>query len=272
MLTITSSSFDDVRHAIRAALLKSPVVKTGEWQAIRDAPQSDMIEVEDVSIELPMAQTLSSAQEQYKPNLPWAEDHFLERVSGFPHNPPPSHEWWPFAQKNNAEHVDDQRQFSHTYPERYWPRNAGKRLGVVNDPHWGIRFAYGDLNDLVRLLADRPGTRQAYLPVWFPEDLRASAQGERVPCSLGYHFMIRNRRLKIVYYIRSCDFLRHFCDDVYMTVRLAQWVRDHLEVELEGIALGKFVMHVSSMHAFSADRGMIKMEHEAETQRRLTAW
>jgi thymidylate synthase len=76
---------------------------------------------------------------------------------------------------------------------------------------------------VIDLLRDRPTTRQAFIPIWFPEDTGAH-HGERVPCTLGYHLMARDGRLKIVYYMRSCDFLRHFRDDVYMAGRLCQWV------------------------------------------------
>ena len=66
---------------------------------------------------------------------------------------------------------------------------------------------YGDLDDVVTLLTNDPLTRQAFLPMWFPEDTGV-VHGTRVPCSLGYHFMQRDGRLSITYYIRSCDIVR----------------------------------------------------------------
>ena len=44
-----------------------------------------------------------------------------------------------------------------------------------------------------------------------------------MPCSLGYHFTLRGGLLHVTYFIRSCDFLRYFRDDVYMAMRLGQW-------------------------------------------------
>src|SRR6266550_2429059 len=82
-----------------------------------------------------------------QPNMPWAEDQFQERVSGEPLNPPPSEAWWPYAQQGNAAHKEGEV-FSHSYPERYWPKHAGT-LGCGGDPggceidredgHFGIR-------------------------------------------------------------------------------------------------------------------------------------
>lgn len=261
------SQFEDSYHAMRGHLVGAPIVETGEWQAIREAPQSSMIELEDVTLLVQVPYTAEAAQNHVRPNMPWAEEHFGERVGGRPLNPPPSHERWPFAQASNDEHRGDQGLFSHTYPERFWPRFAG---GQVRPGHRGIRFDYGDLRDLVHLLGDRPGTRQAYLPVWFPEDLEASRLGERVPCTLGYHFMIRNGTMKIVYYMRSCDFVRHFRDDVYLAMRLLQWTCEEVGHELEQrVRPGRLVMHVSSMHAFAAERNAIKISHDAEVRDRL---
>lgn len=243
-----TGTFPEVHDWLTIQLSQAPVVYVGEWQAISAGlPQEETIELEDVSFEIPIGGSdTDSFAAEIGPNLPWAEEHFLERVSGLPWNPPPSHVRWPFAQSGNDGHMD-QTKFSHTYPERFWPRS------LLPD---GIRYGTGDLSSLVRILQQRLGSRQAYLPVWFPEDLHAAEFGQRVPCTLGYHFLIRNNKLKIVYYIRSCDFYRHFRDDVYMAGRLAQWVA----TQLENIEAFKLVMHVSSMHIFKAEKTLIDQQ------------
>lgn len=258
----TSNHFQEIVDFITMELSRAPIVEVGEWQAIRDdRPQMKTIEVQDISFDWQLPQSDApkiALQVEVQPNLPWAEDHFLERVSGAPLNPPPSHSWWPFAQRDNSEHTAEGK-FSHTYPERIWPKFA-ESLGIRS----GIRFEYGDLEDLIGLLKERPGTRQGYLPIWFPEDGTASLLGERVPCTLGYHFLMRHNRLKIVYYIRSCDFYRHFRDDVYMAGRLAQWVADAV-----GAGTGNLVMHISSMHIFAAEKEKIDWEASEILARRL---
>jgi thymidylate synthase len=231
-------------------LARAPDVDVGEWQAIKNPnmPQMSTIEVEDVSFWTPIGHNeVERWQRAINPNLPWAEEHFQERVSGVPHNPPPSHVRWPFAQRGNSDHTDGDTKFSHTYPERFWAPIS----------HMGIRYQYGNLDDLVLLLQSRPGTRQAYLPVWFPEDLAAANVHQvRVPCTLGYHFLLRHGALKVTYYIRSCDFYRHFRDDVYMAGRLAQWICQRLNLK-EEVVPSRLVMHISSLHIFSAERGRI---------------
>lgn len=251
MIITPTSRFSDIIDDVTMKLARAPDVNVGEWQAISDGrPQEMTIELEDYSFGLYLPDSMEELQAEVQPNLPWAEEHFQERVSGVPHNPPPSHVRWPFAQASNSEHRDEGK-FSHTYPERFWPAFAGGSVSAIS----GIRYPYGDLGDLVALLRERPGTRQAYLPVWFPEDGYAASVHERVPCTLGYHFLIRNGKLKVTYYIRSCDFYRHFRDDVYMAGRLAQWVTNKV-----GLIPGRLVMHISSLHIFSAERQKIQSE------------
>jgi thymidylate synthase len=253
-LGLQGGSFEhQIIPAITYDLANAPEVHVGEWQAIRNdaMPQMETIEVEDISFWTPIPASIEDWQNAVLPNLPWAEEHFRERVSGIPYNPPPSHVRWPFAQRSNSEHTDADQRFSHTYPERFWPPTEKT----------GIRFHYGNLDNLVDLLKERPDTRQAYLPVWFPEDISASLDDERVPCTLGYHFLIRLGALKVTYYIRSCDFFRHFRDDVYMAGRLAQWICSRLnENREEELVPSRLVMHISSMHIFSAERGRISAD------------
>lgn len=249
----------------------------GEWQAKQGVPQSSTVELTNVSFEVPIPSSVEELQDEYSPNLPWAEDHFRERVSGTPLNPPPSHEWWPFAQDANAEHKGEV--FSHTYPERFWPKWAHAEGHAswegdqeIDAPHSGIRYQYGSLADLVVMLAARPNTRQAYLPVWFPEDLHAaSVVGERVPCTLGYHFLHRAGELQITYYLRSCDFYRHFRDDAYMAARLCQWVAEQASERGTRTVMrpSNLVMHITSLHVFESDLYQLKREHTMAKEERI---
>lgn len=244
--------FDSIARELGQMLINASPVDVGEWQSQRGGPESMTVELEDVSLRITIPPSIEALADAIRPNLPWAEEHFQERVSGVPYNPPPSAERWPFKRAGHAEHLKDNK-FSHTYPERLWP-NAIEGLSGDYLRNSGIRFGFGDLGDVVNLLVERPFTRQAYIPIWFPEDTGAH-HGERVPCTLGYHVMMRKGRLKIVYYIRSCDYLRHFRDDVYMAGRLCQWlVRKINEQRSEALVEpGDLIMHISSLHVFSAD-------------------
>lgn len=255
MWVIEKSDFASIIEDIRKKFLEgdASLVEVGEWQAIKgDTPFAKTYELEDLSLEIPVPESKEEWVQMIRPNLPWAEDHFQERVSGLPLNPAPSHEWWPFNVNKNKLHIK-QGKFSHTYPERFWPRYASATDDPDDRPkgpdgsNMGIRYRYGDFDDLVKMLLERPHTRQAYLPIWFPEDTGAH-HGERVPCSLGYHFLNRNGLMKCVYYMRSCDFIRYFRDDVYMAGRLLQEVCHRV-----GAKPSKLILHISSLHVFGGD-------------------
>lgn len=255
----------------KSFLYGSEIVDVGQWQStdISDKPEMVTRELGNVSFGFGWSthsNTTTGLQELIPANQPWAETHFQERVGGEPVNPPPSHKMWPYVQDDNQQWVDGDK-FSHTYPERMWPKMAnvgdkspeGRQIYV---PHLGLRYLYGDLLDVVSLLTDHPLTRQAYLPIWFPEDTGV-VHGQRVPCTLGYHFMVRKGSLTVTYYIRSCDFRRHLADDLYLAARLAQWVASMIAESLQeaqGIRVraNMVIMHIASLHIFQGDWDLMK--------------
>lgn len=272
MIPIVGKNFRHVHPYVKEALrTRSKIVDSGTWQSVPTVGRPEMMthEVEDVIIEFPLySEELEYHRVQIGGNFPWVDNHFeRDRVSGEPLNP--GHTWsqWPYSNKANSFREELlpgwEPQFNHTYAERYWPRYAGLTdRGETNardhgySAARGIRYNYGDLNDVVNLLLDNPGTRAAYLPVWFPEDTGA-VHGGRTPCSLGYLFRMRDRKLSVSYHIRSCDFVRHFQDDVYLTVRLLLWVLDRCREAKSDpwtrIAPGNFLMHIGSLHIFLND-------------------
>jgi len=277
---------DDYRDMVEGLVAQDPI-QTDTWQGmdVRNSKAHYMHELEDVTF---LISNVSGDADAYPPlstmikaDLPWAEDHFQERVGGVPLNPPPSSMYWPYAVRGNGDHLGG-GVFDHTYPERFWPRFANEGHTRPNGrqvfvPHNGIRFEYGDLSDVVALLVHDRGTRQAYLPVWFPEDTGATdAKGSpiRVPCTLGYHFMIRKNKLSCRYYIRSCDVFRHLNNDMYFAVRLMEWMADtvnhYTALEYDNdpghlcppmpadITPGRLMVHVASLHLFVADKVKLK--------------
>lgn len=117
--------------------------------------------------------------------------------------------------------------FSYTYPER---------MG------WQVPYI---MNELKR----RPNSRQAMVTIYSAErDIMNIGGRDRVPCSLGYQMTIRNGRLNMVYFQRSCDFLKFFASDVY----LAMDFMSRCATELN-IPIGHFCHFLGSLHAFKID-------------------
>ena len=279
--------YSDVGQAIdsekhRLITLGYPV-DTGHWQGVPTAGKPDLVtrEIDDCCWRAPMPQTEEYLVGQAKPSMHWAEDHFQERVSGVPSNPGEEYKNWPWWGGQDAQTMGDGR-FTHTYQERFWPKWAGEPRPGRGVPGYkdgrlvGIRYPYGDLNDLIELLYRHPFTRQAYIPIFFPEDTGA-VHGGRIPCTLGYHFMLRqmpegNPKLHLWYTIRSCDLIQHFRNDVYLTVRLAQWVINELterdmKVDVEAhpehdnvwsvAELGNLTFECHSLHYFEGQKHLV---------------
>lgn len=245
-------------------LLSSIMVDTGSrasrgWQSNQSDEQFPAYELANVVVEAAVPERPFDIEQMFIPDLPWAREHFAERVGGRPLNPPPSYVRWPWHSANHTDdHIREGKAFDHSYPERFWPKyptgmvDPTLELVDVAAHRQGIRFKYGDLADVVAQLKRDPFTRQAYLPVWFPEDTGAVG-GMRVPCSLGYHFIRNGADLDMNYFLRSCDLTRHFRNDLYFAASLLRWVTEQLRDPIGYPGTGTLTMFVSNLHLFAAD-------------------
>lgn len=273
MIPIIRTNFADVNSTLKARMRIAAPVEQVRWQGrdVSKDPAARSYELQNVEVSVPLQgiEELQHWRDDIQPNLPWCDDHFLERVGGEPLNP--GKEWanWPWG-KSAAKFRDANEIFNHTYMERLWPKWArltdGGILPIGNAPrrypagreqeYRGIAHPYGDLADLVDLLVREPSTRQAYIPLFFPEDT-GWADGGRKVCTLGYHVLVRDGKASIWYPLRSCDFIRHFRDDCYLAVRLLLWIIDRCRAqspEWQKIVPGEYTMHMTSLHVFENDK------------------
>lgn len=245
-------NFEDLLEYLEKAItVKGYLISTEKWQGIK-LPQP-MVELFNISFSVPMYNDFHKLNSQIKPNQPWADKHFRERVGGKPLNPGETYKIWPFYKMDKEMRTENEK-FSHTYMERFWPKLVDG--GDCGAPLMGLRYELGDLDDLANLLVREPLTRQAFLPVWFPEDTGVCHKG-RVPCTIGYHFIMRFNKLHVIYYIRSCDIIRHLRDDIYLAISLADHILRYLQktsgVDWEPVTLGTLTMHITSLHCFQSD-------------------
>lgn len=273
-------NFRELYGALCDDIKDAPIVQTKRWQGVEIGGNELMAqrELTHVQINLPMyGEQANLYAHDLGAELPWCDDHFEERVSGYPMNP--GNEWRNWSQAKLSRtgvegFLDERGKFNHNYMERYWPRFAGqvsaptesavewrnrfsdeyRGQGIPPTPNRGILYEYGQLIDVVDLLADDPYTRQAYFPVWFPEDTGGGSK--RAPCTIGYHFLMREDKLDINYHIRSCDLYKHFRNDVYLTIRLLLWVLEKVRkrnLEWAHVEPGRFLMQIGSLHLFKPD-------------------
>lgn len=81
--------------------------------------------------------------------------------------------------------------------------------------------------------------------------------GERKPCSISHVFRLDGGYFNHSYHLRSCDYRRHFRDDLYLTLRLHLWVLDRLRERnpsaWEGARPGKLTVLINNLHVFVND-------------------
>lgn len=157
-----------------------------------------------------------------QPTQPWADAEFIERICGLPLNPGDAYVLRPDVWN---EYLHEGK-FAYTYPERM----AGKLDKVISE------------------LRKNPESRQLYVNIWEGNDLSNLGGISRVPCSLGYLFQKRDGRLNVTYLMRSCDFITHFQNDIYLAVRLMDFIAKQTNLEP-----GMFTHFIGSLHVYSKD-------------------
>lgn len=156
---------------------------------------------------------------------PWADAEFKERVMEGFSNPG---EAYKLREEVWDEFLHDGK-FAYTYNERL----------NHND----------QLTKIVNRLREDPDSRQLWISLWDPSiDPNHLGGVSRVPCSLGYGLQVREGKLNLHYVMRSCDFATHFRNDVYLAMKLLEYVAD-----LTGFEVGSFTHTIFSLHVYQKD-------------------
>lgn len=105
------------------------------------------------------------------------------------------------------------------------------------------------LEKIVTLLKEHPETRQAFMSIWDPNQDVERLEKDRVPCSIGFHFLVRNGKLNLVYYMRSLEVSLCLGNDMYTSTRLLETMAGWLDLEV-----GSVTFMVGSLHYFEEDK------------------
>lgn len=178
---------------------------------------------------------LNANSEDVKPSSiqPWADAEFEERVTD-PYDP---FDGMVFVNPGEAYKLRDEvwneymhdGKFAYTYNERLWRNDQLKKI--------------------IKRLQQDHDSRQLWLSIWdCNEDVDKLGGISRVPCSLGYNFQFREGKLNIHYVMRSCDFGTHFCNDVYLGIKLLEYVAKECDMEV-----GNFTHTMFSLHVYNKD-------------------
>lgn len=123
--------------------------------------------------------------------------------------------------------------------------HEGKMAYTYNELLW----KNDQLMKIMGALINDPDSRQLWVSLWNPEKDPDFLGGiSRVPCSLGYAFQVRDGKLNMHYVMRSCDFATHFRNDVYLAIKLLEWM-----AEKTHYPVGSFTHTIFSLHVYNKD-------------------
>jgi len=186
---------------------------------IKDDPDFETLEIQNY-----MYTVTQPNLEDLNPTQPWASEDFKERVSGIPINPG---EAWKLRSGVWNQFLEEDGRFAYTYAERLAHQ-------------WDL---------FIREAMNNPDSRQLFLGMWNPNVDPFKLGGvSRVPCTLGYMFQVRRGRLNLTYLMRSCDFITHFQNDVWIAHSIQRWLAEEI-----GRGVGNFTQWIASLHVFQKD-------------------
>lgn len=111
------------------------------------------------------------------------------------------------------------------------------------------------IQEVISLLEEIPSSRHGIINIYNPEIDNSPERRRgsfRVPCSMYYNVFIREvngeKKLHMIYNIRSNDFETHFPYDITLAVLIQQYIAHKL-----GIEPGDLIYQSGSLHVFKKD-------------------
>lgn len=147
----------------------------------------------------------------YKKNWQWAFQELLDRMSftyGFKRLCNPGRA---FIYRSN------------------WKKKLDKEGGRFH-------YSYGELfkdqiNGALKELKSRKATREAVMSLWTPKYLLRQADFNRRPCTLTFHFIIREKKLLCFVNMRSNDIINLLPYDIFHHTFIQRWIAYQLGIE-----------------------------------------
>jgi thymidylate synthase len=169
-------------------------------------------------------------KDEAKPIIEYCELELHDRLSGESKNPGDAHKsrysLW-------EEFLEDKQKFSYTYSER------------INDP----KLEKNQIQTIIDELRTSPDSRQAIVQIYnYLYDSKNIGGKHRIPCSMHYQFLIRNKKLHGIYVMRSNDLLTHYVVDIWLASKIQMYIAEQL-----GIGVGSFTYFSGSLHAYAKD-------------------
>lgn len=136
-----------------------------------------------------------------------------------------------------------------------WQALMSKSDGDKFDYTYSERINHlGQLDNAIEALWEDEHSRRSMVMIFDPVDTKDSAGFQtRIPCSISYQFIIRNKKLMVLYYIRSNDYFKHFAIDIWLTHAIQDYVMKELQSKYPDLKCGSLNYYAGSFHAYNED-------------------
>jgi hypothetical protein len=131
--------------------------------------------------------------------------------------------------------------------------------GRTIDGSYGNRIHTSQQLDLtIEMLKKDPHTRRAVISIYMGAIDLLGGGGLNTPCTLNFHFLVRDGRLNMKVMMRSNDVILGLTNDVFTFT----FLQEYISVKT-GIPMGAYVHYASSFHLYETDLeriGVIEVE------------
>ncbi len=117
-------------------------------------------------------------------------------------------------------------------------------MGFENDIGDDFVVSYDQISEVLKRLKENPFTKRAVLTLWSPED----TNDKYAPPWISSQLMIRDNKLIMTNYFRSCDIYNGFPFNCLGIAKLQKEIADKLSVEV-----GEFILHIGSAHIYKTN-------------------
>ncbi len=142
----------------------------------------------------------------------------------------------------------DKLDFIRRYVKQYEKESADGLTvhGAYGPRLFSMRDDVNQIENVIRLLERKPGTRRAVIQLFNAEDI--AREYKEIPCTTTMQFLIRDNHLHMAVTMRSNDAFKGLPHDVFCFTMLQEMIATRL-----GTQLGNYRQFVGSMHLYSDD-------------------
>lgn len=138
--------------------------------------------------------------------------------------------------------------------------------GLIFEGAYGERLAWSWETTIAKLRKD-PDTRQAYVPIYWPQDVTSSSRD--IPCNTSIQFQIVDGLLNATIYQRSCDLVWGLPYDHFSFAAIVYLVAFQLDLKP-----GRILRLIANAHVYTAKAGYAseKRAEKAAQDREAEVW